>query len=281
MSFIVLGLLITFNQVSRVFRAGMTQVDILAGGRTVMDTIMRDLEQMTPSGTQNTLNFFADRPRILPADPPMFTQPLLQVLPGTAGLRTNSMQELFLMTRFNQDMIGIGYKVLPNTNFGSGTDCVGSLYRYTELNRANPAALANSFLTKSNSNMSLLADGIVSFRVTAFATNGFPIVPTYPSGTNAAFADAQSPGTYNIKNTTAYWNAATPNIVDSYFLSNAVPGYVEVELGVLEPQILERYRSIGVPAAQRTYLEQHVAQVHLFRQRVAIRNVDFSAYVFP
>jgi Asp/Glu/hydantoin racemase len=118
--------------------------------------------------------------------------------------------------------------------------------------------------------------------VTAFATNGFPVYPTYPSGTNAAFSDAQALGTaFNIKNTTAYWNAATPNIVDSYFLSNAVPAYVEVELGVLEPQILERYRSIGVPAAQRAYLEQHVAQVHLFRQRVAVRNVDFSAYVYP
>jgi hypothetical protein len=179
-------------------------------------------------------------------------------------------------------MIGIGYKVLPNTNLSSGSECVGSLYRFIETNRANPAALANSFLAKDTSSLSLVADGVVNFRVTAFATNGFPVFPIYPNGTNAAFTDAQALGTtFNIKNTTAYWNAATPNVVDCYFVSNAVPGYVEVELGVLEPQILERYRSIGNPAAQRTYLEQHVAQVHIFRQRVAIRNVDFSAYVYP
>jgi hypothetical protein len=30
--------------------------------------------------------------------------------------------------------------------------------------------------------------------------------------------------------------------------------------------------------AQRSYLSNHVSEVHLFRQRIPIRNVDYTAY---
>jgi hypothetical protein len=63
-----------------------------------------------------------------------------------------------------------------------------------------------------------------------------------------------------------------------YFMSNAVPAYVDVELGLLESQILGRYRSIQDPTAQRQYLTNHAAQVHLFRQRIPVRNLDSTAY---
>ena len=49
MSFIVLGLLTMFNQTSRVFRGGMAQVDIMVGGRVIMDIILREMEQISPS----------------------------------------------------------------------------------------------------------------------------------------------------------------------------------------------------------------------------------------
>jgi len=70
----------------------------------------------------------------------------------------------------------------------------------------------------------------------------------------------------------------------------AVPAYLELEVGFLEPHILDRYKAIasgfvpGTPPpqaiinAQRNYLSNHVAQVHLFRQRIPVRNVDFAAY---
>src|SRR3954468_21328253 len=172
MSFIVLGLLITFNHVSRVFRSGMGQVDFMASGRTVTENIMRELEQMTPSSAPYTINFLADQPRITPS-PSFFTQPLIQALPGTTSQRVNSIQELFFFTKFNQDWLATGYKVLPNP----GSDCVGSLYRYTATNRFNLPSLTTAFLAAQKTNLSLVADGVVNFRITAFATNGFRILP--------------------------------------------------------------------------------------------------------
>jgi len=62
------------------------------------------------------------------------------------------------------------------------------------------------------------------------------------------------------------------------FSNNIVPAYVEVQVGVLEPAILKRLRSIPDPIAQSNYLANHAGNVQLFRERIAVRNVDPSAY---
>jgi len=67
--------------------------------------------------------------------------------------------------------------------------------------------------------------------------------------------------------------------VNYAFTSNAVPAYVEVELGILEDRTLQHY--LGIPViglARQQYLAAHVGQVHLFRQRIPIHDVDLSAY---
>jgi hypothetical protein len=53
-----------------------------------------------------------------------------------------------------------------------------------------------------------------------------------------------------------------------------------MELGLLEQYAWERYNSIGNAAARLTYLQRPdiSSSVHLFRQRIPIRNVDPSAY---
>src|SRR5438552_855059 len=47
LSFIILGLLLMFNQVQRAFRSSTTQADILEAGRAVADMLARELEEMT------------------------------------------------------------------------------------------------------------------------------------------------------------------------------------------------------------------------------------------
>src|SRR5215831_10646143 len=49
LSFIIIGLLIMFQQVQRSFRSSMTQTDVLESGRSVTDMVARELEQMTPT----------------------------------------------------------------------------------------------------------------------------------------------------------------------------------------------------------------------------------------
>src|SRR5258706_1220113 len=54
---IILGLLAMFNQTQRAFRQGTTQTDVLESGRSAMDLIRRELEQMTPAYLHVTNNF--------------------------------------------------------------------------------------------------------------------------------------------------------------------------------------------------------------------------------
>ena len=58
------------------------------------------------------------------------------------------------------------------------------------------------------------------------------------------------------------------------FMSNALPAFVELELGVLEPVALKQYQALtDSPAAAATFLKKQPSKVHLFRQRVPIRTV--------
>jgi len=65
LSFIILGLLLMFNQVQRAFRSSMTQTDVLESGRAVTDSLARELAEMTPCQISYTninfptLNFMA------------------------------------------------------------------------------------------------------------------------------------------------------------------------------------------------------------------------------
>jgi hypothetical protein len=84
-----------------------------------------------------------------------------------------------------------------------------------------------------------------------------------------------------VRQTLVTRNTAYPdNLAGIYFWSNAVPGAVEMELGLLEQRPWERYNSIGNDAARLAYLQREdiSSRVHLFRQRVPIRNVDPVPY---
>jgi hypothetical protein len=49
-------------------------------------------------------------------------------------------------------------------------------------------------------------------------------------------------------------------------------------MGVLEDRTLQHAESLLTAADQMNYLSNHVGQVHIFRQRIPIRNVDPTAY---
>ncbi len=55
LSLIVLVLMTVFNSTQSAFRAGVTQTDVLEGGRVAMDMIVSDLKVMTPSGSLATI----------------------------------------------------------------------------------------------------------------------------------------------------------------------------------------------------------------------------------
>jgi hypothetical protein len=280
LSIIVLGLLSMFNQTQRAFRSSMTQTDVLESGRIVMEMLGREIEQMTPSHKPFTTNFFAEIQS-------SFSEPLYLGMPGTTlpsdatkqDRRTNWVQRVFFLIQTNQDWVGIGYQVIPDYANGG----VGTLYRYSATaNKYNMQLIGSNFLYALTPAMSRMADGVIHFKVQAYATNGYPITPLgFRLTTNPADIPA------NVRNTARYWDSTNPDQMNMYFMSNAVPAYVEVELAVMEPRVYEKYRAIGaggvppvgaIKDAQRNYLSNHIGQVHVFRQRIPVRNVDFAAY---
>ena len=294
LSLIVLALMTVFNSTQKAFRASLTQTDLLESGRLAMGLMVSDLEGMAPSlqpvnttvpfwylratdpySTNNNVNFFAAVTTF--ASPP---SPLYQSLVGVNNpntQRTNVLESFFSLSRQNingrPNWVGTGY--LVNTNAQDGA--LYPLYRFymtTNAISGTPASLYNAFFSTSPTNSppwSHLMDGVVSLRVRAYTPNGFWVTNTYPFYNGWP---ATNDNVYNLPSSYGGYGE-----IGFIMYSNTVPASVEVELGVLEDAVLKRAESFnGNLLAQTNYLVQHVGQVHLFRQRVLIRNVDPTAY---
>ncbi len=265
---IVLGLMAMFNQTQRAFRLGMAQTDVLAGGRLATDMISRELQEITPSqlnpANPNTWNFYSE----VPSGPTY--RPLEQVLLGSGLERTNVTEDLFFITRRNQTWTGIGYYVRTNSAYSGPRVMIGTLYRFETNNTArqfqNPPPgrdFRNALLgTTTNSTVSRILDGVVHFRVRVYDGNGMLITNSFAR-----------------TNVIVNWSTKVPGEASYAFSGDAVPAFVEVELGILEPQAFERFLSIpNVGNAPERFLESQAGRVHLFRQRIPVRNVDPAAY---
>lgn len=254
MSIIVFVLYKVFNETQRALRSNIAQVDVLEAGRAAMELMTRELQEMSAAQLANQTNFYVELGPI---------PPVVQKLSVSGTSRTNVLEDFFFLTRKNKDWSGIGYRVI-NANIG-----IGTLARFaTETNATKDLAFTNlSFQFKravpfpavNPTNFHRIADGIVHLRLLAFDPNGRAM-------------------TYLSKQTNNYDTASISLFQDSLpqetrlaFRSNTLPSYVELELGVLEPQTLERFKSILNPEMARKFLEDRPGNVHLFRQRIPIR----------
>jgi len=310
LTFIILGLVAVFVQTQRAFKIGMSDTDLLETGRAMSDLVARELAEMRPSQISNTVNFYTEIPQ--PGET-FYTPPLRQGMPPTTGsqIRTNYLQPFFFLSRPNtvwpdQTWVGTGYYVVPDTlNAG-----VGTLYRYSLTNIQGlqpnglpilfaPRLLFSGFIAAvsamrtdvnqpAEGTVTRVADGVINLRVRAFGTNGFPVI-SFMSGFNTYYGAAAPnapivpvPNNYHfVDHTATIFNPSAPdNWTSLSFQSNAVPAFLEIELGVLDPQTYQRFKNLDPSAAvgQQTFLSNRVAQVHLFRQRISIRNVDPTAY---
>jgi hypothetical protein len=298
LSFIVLGLFAMFNQTQRAFMTGMGQTDVLEASRAATDMFARDCEQLTPSHA-NAINYYA---QVFNATP------LTQNLPGTTLARTYYLEDFFVLTRQNQTWTGIGYCVrtsdangrLYPAEIAPGQAGVGSLYRFTKsLPVLYSGALGDprnglpqdpgqlfrdfqaAFVPGSSVISNRICDGVVHFHVRAFATNGFPIISD-GTRTNALFrTNASNYGCSVFHQASVRPKIAYPDQLEvCYSWSNAVPAALEFELGMLDPRTFARYGSIADSTARRNYFQREdlSTRVHLFRQRVPVRNVDPAAF---
>ena len=264
LSFIIVGLLAMFFQVQRAFRAGTAQADIMEGGRATMGLIVRDLQEMTACDYRFVTNCV-----ITPSQGAANT---VQDIP-TGSLRTNFFQDIALLSRFNDEWIGTTYRV------SNAVNGVGVLYRFVTnrfretLPASNVVAIADvsdsvSFMTTlGDSRFSRVLDGVVSLTITALDTNGQVYFDNDP------IPASQIPP--QATDSRGYINANIHIIQPDFFgfRSNALPAYIDIELAIMEPSTLAKFRGReDISQAQALeYLQRQIGRTHVFRQRVAIR----------
>lgn len=246
---IIVGLLAMFNQTQRAFRSGTTQSDVLEAGRAVMSLLTRELQEMSATKIR-AYNLFA---AVDSAAPPSLVQPL----PGGVS-RENQLQDISFLTRANDEWVGIAYRI-SQANAG-----VGTLYRLVARSSPTGSSFTNrppypnidglsGYVTaatlNNNTNFHRVVDGIIHLRLLAYdssgvlITNNFSGVDVFPRG--------------------------------YIFSSNALPAYMDLELGILEPRALDQFRArTNNPANALAFLEKQADKVHLFKQRIPIRTVQ-------
>jgi len=271
LSLIVLALMAVFSATQSAFRSSVTQSSIMESGRATMDLMTADLRAMAPSlGQSNSVtigaaNFYANTN--------INEKPLIQPMVGGSSSRTNVLENFFILSRGNQNGVatwyGVGYAVATNAPDGS----LYSLYRFASSHPAaavDPAFLFNEFRTNfllAITNGSHLMDGVASLTVRAYDVNGGQMT------NNIIFTGGQ-----NVTNKNVFYFPPALGQVGFEMFSNTLPASVEVEMGVLEDRALQRAESIPNPAIQANYLSAAAGNVHVFRQRVSIANVDPAAY---
>ncbi len=266
LSFIIVGLLAMFYQVQRTFRAGTAQVDVMEGGRASMSLLVRDLQEMTASNFELVTNCLVTASA--------GAAECYQDLP-TGSRRTNFFQDISFIARVNDEWTGTSYRI---SNVVNG---VGVLYRFTtnRFRETTPQANYNSMVGLSdevthytqlgNPGFKKVLDGVVSLRVQPVFTNGIAFFYNDP----ALALVPNTTGTDSFGN--RYTNANLHVVLPDFFMfrSNALPAYVDIELAVLEPSTLTKFRvreeSGQVQALE--YLSRQAGRTHVFRQRVAIR----------
>jgi len=281
MTVIVIALYTVFDVTQKALRSTISQVDTLEGSRAASDLLVRDFQAATPVQVANT-TWTSFSAYLNPAAVPVNLEGLK---PGGGTLLQTALQDIFFVTRQNDTWTGIGYWVGPvNTNQVGQPITVGRLYRWSYETNAtafaytNLYARFNSFLRVRDSQMVL--DGVVHLRVQAYDVAGFRLVVN-PTQEDPVEAEDQLLYRYrDVHNDRRAWfldpldlgrNSRTAYRFRQLTVP-AFPSTLELELGVLEPQVVTRAASIPNIDASRAFLARQAGSIHFFRHRIPLRN---------
>ncbi len=278
LTLIVLVLYGLFDQVQKALRSNVAQVDVLEGGRAAVHLLSSEIEQIDAGQMPVTTNLYIGFTGLA-------TLPTQQLLGDATTNRINVLQQIFFLSHYNKSWMGTGYRVLFLDTNGIATAFpdkgVGTLCRYTfQVNdsdfpylpppRTAPnAPRTNLFWQVMNlapnpplsnlTNYQRVIDGVVHFRLRAFDRNGFLITNSF----NTNLLSGALVSATNLFNRDIEYSYA--------FTNQALPADLDVELGILEPHVLERLKSMP-PKAAATYFSNQAGAVHLFQQRIPIRS---------
>jgi hypothetical protein len=266
---IIVALYSVFNHTQKALRASMGQVDVLEAGRAAMSLIVGELEQMSACYESNIVNLYV-RPN--PAAG-LFEQPL----PGDNIYRTNLLDDFVFLSKQTNIWVASTYSVAFPRG-GNQNNLVGTLMRYSVATNSPQLAISNTlqyadppwtnfFFTNV---FQPVIDGVIHLSLVPYDFQGQQLPPFDNNGvlkfrrTRLSYMPPRlnSPGL-------GFLPRATENRY--YFISNGLPAFLELELGILEPTTYQQYRSIPSYTAATNFLAKHAGQVHVFRQRIPIR----------
>ena len=274
MSGIIFVLYSVFDQTQRVLRKSISQVDVLETGRAAVSLLAREMEQMAAGRITNSFRLrdgvnFHTR---------MAGNSHLQVLADGQQVHTNVLDDLFFLSRVGSTWTGNGYRILDAENG------VGTLSRYSVSTNARDLTSFNLYQQYSDAlatNYQRMAEGVIHFRILAFDRNGHPLLFNDRRHQNLRSAIHTIEG----QRVQSVWINAPTNRPGNVTLaekgsdqtevicrSNALPAYVELELGILDPVAYSQYKAILNNQVARDYLANQAGRVHLFRQRIPILN---------
>ncbi|MBX3748093.1 MAG: prepilin-type N-terminal cleavage/methylation domain-containing protein [Verrucomicrobiae bacterium] len=261
---IIFGLYAVFDQTQKALRQTVAQVDVLESIRIANDVLTRELETVSPAepGNVNSNLIIHINPVSASVD--------VMGLGGTDNpvLRT-SLQDIFFLTRQNDQWTAIGYWVGPVSSNQVGQPIsVGRLYRFEH--RVHQANLGGTNLLARFQNpvhrladSQMVLDGLVHLRVLAYDSHGQPLVQNWVTNPPAINLRPWSVDPVRSTETAYGFNGYT---------RPSLPSHLEIEIGILEPQAVARFASIPVATEARRYLARNAGQIHLFRQRIPLRN---------
>lgn len=243
LTFIIFGLYSMFDRTQKAFLGSTTQTDVLEGGRSFTEMMVRDLEQARASNIAGRTNLYI-APIYIGGFP---INGFRQNSMTGSNMFTNMVQEFFFLTK-TSSWNGVAYLVSSistnsadyalYTNLG-----VGTLRRYSYTTNDyyhRTSDLFTNYLSSLASQSQRVVDGVVHLSLKAYDQNG------------------------NYVDTTSY-----------SFTNTAMPAWLDLEVGVLESKVLQQARSIPNPAVQRSFLQEttnRASAVHLFKVRIPVRN---------
>ena len=289
MGVIVMALYAVFNQTQRALRNNVNQTDVMEGGRFAMALLVDDLRSLTAAGVAPETNFITalspaiNVPILSALKDDLYSRyyvtgrpsdwsgyvPVVQALNTRNERRVNVLGEVFLHSRTGVRSSGVAYRVL-NARGGVGTL---ARYAYEHTNRfVAPGTLSLACLLQPASSFAQVLDGVVHFRVQAYDPLGYPMTWANREWYGTDTGNRQASLGYQLGVDLVL--EQDPRVAAetlAMFRSNALPGAIEIEIGILDPDSLAKFRALpdGSVFAQR-FLSNRAAQVQLFRQRVPI-----------
>ena len=345
LSLVVLVLFSLFNQTTKAMRANSNQTDVMEAARSGLEILSHELENMTVSGVAGAPNFvtyptdasrevFSQSAQLLGASLVPIQQDVF-FLQRTDSKRVKVVG--FVVRNEDQSAnrtvfpVGTLYRYEdpdPRGNSATLNPTKDANLDYLPVVTTSPdsrrlisfrmlerpkAALSDTtgedgtiHRSSTQTNLARVADGVVSFRVTAYDQYNRPLDSTiwnYPDFESTAAELPNRPrkppilGSFdsiNLSNKFALKGSSifiqpkrlasdsqsdsSTRFVGSIFLGEQVPTTVEIELALLEPRALDVLRSMPAGSGTLTgtsprekYLKNNLGKIQIFRQRVPIR----------